>query len=203
MCLYFKFLKHFAVLLMIVSVFALLICLICYMVSVQNQFSITDNNTIFFSSTLGTFSSERIKCQYSTISLNQASFSVSCPYGYIGLYGTVFSSQSENTLYNCQTEILKYQTNDNTYSTQSYVTSSNASGCDTSKSSCSISVNFQLTRPNFTTVAYGYQCTNQVYKLSNLNLDSRYLFYAVVSIDLLCCLIFTLFYCSETKAEDK
>lgn len=34
-------------------------------------------------------------------------------------------------------------------------------------------------------------------------MDSRYLLYAVVGIDLLCCLIFTIFYCSETRAEDK
>lgn len=63
MCLYFKFLKHACCVLLIVAFISLISCLICFLVGAENQFSPTQTyNNFFFSSTLGTFSSERSKC---------------------------------------------------------------------------------------------------------------------------------------------
>lgn len=127
---------------------------------------------------------------------------MACPYGEVSAFGAVFSKESDNTLFNCRNEIKKYQNADSTYSTSSYILSGNTLSCNSKKSSCTVNPVFNPLRPSFTTVAYSFQCVNQVYELQGVSGKSEYLLYSVVGIDLLCCLIITLFYCSEIKAEE-
>ncbi len=49
------------------------------------------------------------------------------------------------------------------------------------------------------TVAFGYECMDQVYSLGS-TAKSETLFYVLVGFDLFCCLALTLFYMSESKA---
>lgn len=95
---------------MFVSVLALLACGICIAVSVQNGFDpLSDYKTLLFSTTYGSFSSESNKCTYGKVDTitNTATVQLSCPYGSLKRFGTVFSTESLNSLQNCRTEQRK------------------------------------------------------------------------------------------------
>ena len=96
--------KHSFAVLMLIAVLTLLTCAVCYLVATQNSFTTTaDYQTFLFATTLGTFSSEHMKCQYQKIpSSGSVSFTLSCPYGKLNTFGAVYSTQSLNTLYNCK-----------------------------------------------------------------------------------------------------
>ncbi len=89
LCLYFKFMKHSTIVFLIISILTLMSCLICLLVGNQNGFSPTSNyQTFLFSTTLGVFSSERVKCQYQKLSNSSAlntnlSIALTCPYGQV------------------------------------------------------------------------------------------------------------------------
>jgi len=55
---------------------------------------------------------------------------------------------------------------------------------------------------NSSTVAFGYECLDQTYSLG-FQAKSKNLFYVVIAIDLFCCLVLTIFYISEEKAEQE
>lgn len=85
-----------------VALLTIISCFICYWVSVENDFStISDYQTFLFSTTLGVFSSEHIKCSYQLKSNAANPVTLNCPYGRVNFIGTTYSSQSSNTLYNC------------------------------------------------------------------------------------------------------
>lgn len=100
MCLYFKFLKHINVLLIPVTLVALILSLICIWITFQNGFDISDDyNSFLFSTTLGSFAAEKIKCSYSKITGQNNTLypfrvgtSLSCPYGQVNYFGAVFSN---------------------------------------------------------------------------------------------------------------
>jgi hypothetical protein len=74
------------------SMLAILSCVVCYAVSIENGFNpLADYSTFFFSTTYGTFSSERNKCSYGLIKNNTASMTLTCPYGQINSFASVFS----------------------------------------------------------------------------------------------------------------
>jgi hypothetical protein len=111
LCLYFKFMKHATLVFLIVALLTLLSCLLCYLVATQNGFTPTaDYQTFLFSTTLGAFSSEHVKCQYIKLPAAPAlvTYSLSCPNGRVSYYGATYSSQSYNNLYNCKNEIKNY-----------------------------------------------------------------------------------------------
>lgn len=105
LCLYFKFMKHSSVVFMAIAVLTIFSCMICLLVSAQNGFALTaDYQTFLFSTTLGAFSAERIKCQYQKLPTTASAldFTINCPYGKVSLIGPVYSTQSLSTLYNCK-----------------------------------------------------------------------------------------------------
>jgi hypothetical protein len=193
LCLYFKFLKHSCLVFMIIAIVALLICLTCYLVANQNGFNPTaDYQTFLFSTTLGTFSSEHMKCQYQkNPSSGTVTFNLNCPYGRLNYFGPTYSSQSLNTLYNCKNEIINYQSGSTVAMTGSPTTS-----CTSDGSSCTITFTPATYQSSYLTIAYSYECLDQKYVLGSVTMKSQNLLYGVVGIDFLCCIILTLFYCS-------
>ena len=69
LCLYFKFIKHIFVVFLVISGMAVFGCGICYGVGSANGFKVGSSlQSIFFSGTMGVFSSEHIKCEYAKVS---------------------------------------------------------------------------------------------------------------------------------------
>ena len=81
-CLYMKFVKHINCVYLLLALLAITSCAVCVAVAVDNNFDpLLDYQTFFYSTSLGAFSSKYMKCDYSTISSNQASLAMSCPSG--------------------------------------------------------------------------------------------------------------------------
>lgn len=173
LCLYFKFIKHASIALLAVSLLALLACSLCVVVGVGNGFNPSlGYNSFFFSTAIGTFSSEHFKCEYAVVSAaGQASFDLTCPHGQVGLFGAVFSNQSKSSLFNCRNEIEKYQTSNPTFATGSYLTS-NSPSCNADRSQCQFTLGFTSNRPTFIAVAYAYQCENNEYGVAGSTIPS-------------------------------
>lgn len=160
LCLYFKFMKHSTIVFMIISILALISCLICILVGSQNGFNPTSNyQTFLFSTTLGVFSSEHVKCQYQKLSNSSSatnslniSIGLSCPYGQIKFIGPTYSTQSSNTLYNCKAESRRYESGDTTY----VVSNALYTATCTNQKTCTINFASLPIANNFTTVAYSY-----------------------------------------------
>ena len=96
-CLYFKFLKHSSCVFVSMSMLAVLSCVVCYFVAMQNGIDTLEGYSKFlFSTTYGSFSSEHNKCKYSLLTNNIAtyssSFNIRCNAGYINLSGASLSS---------------------------------------------------------------------------------------------------------------
>jgi hypothetical protein len=97
--------KHSSIVFLIIAFFTLMTCVVCYWVAIKNGFTTTvDYQTFLYSTTLGSFSSQHMKCQYQKIPTggSSVSFTLSCPYGRLNAFGSVYSNQSLNTLYNCK-----------------------------------------------------------------------------------------------------
>ena len=80
------------------------------------------------------------------------------------------------------------------------VTGAQSTTCNANGNSCTITVTPVVSANNFTTISYSYECLDQSYSLGLYSFKSQYLFYVVIGIDFLCCIIIGLFYCSESKA---
>lgn len=161
-CLYFKFLKHSTCFFVFMSMLAIVSCVVCYFVAMQNGISTMDSYSKFlFSTTFGSFSSEHNKCKYSLLINNVAtyssSFNIKCNAGYINHFGSSLSSQSLNSLYNCRNERKKISSNTDNPS-QYLLTSSQKCNADTTE--CNISMTFSPTigTSSYKTVAYTYEC---------------------------------------------
>jgi hypothetical protein len=94
------------------SALAILSSVVCFKVASQNGIATNDNYSNFlFSTTYGSFSSEKNKCQYSLLSnslgIYSASFDLTCPAGEVSLIGPTLSTQSLNSIYNCRNEHKK------------------------------------------------------------------------------------------------
>ena len=92
MCYYFKFIKHASCFYFFATLLAAVACLVCAMVASRNGFNLTQDYTVFFfSTTVGAFSSEHYKCEYSLIRANSATMTLECPYGRIQSFGPVYT----------------------------------------------------------------------------------------------------------------
>ena len=81
MCLYFKFMKHAAWILLFVVLLAMLSATLCVWIAGQNNFEVTENYSSFlFSTTLGVFASEKGKCTFAKINNNTGLNQLSFPY---------------------------------------------------------------------------------------------------------------------------
>ena len=109
--------KHSMGVIFLITLLAILAVLCCIWVSTQNGFNVgQDYSTFLFSTTLGVFASEKVKCSYSKINnntnlVNNAFFpysvatDLSCPYGKVNYFGATYSNSSSNSIYNCRLEI--------------------------------------------------------------------------------------------------
>ena len=81
-----KFVKHSNCIYVLFAILAIFSIAVCMAVAVGNGFDpLSDYTTFFYASSLGAFSAQYNKCQYSLINttLNTVSFDVSCPNGLI------------------------------------------------------------------------------------------------------------------------
>ena len=100
------------------SLLAITSCAVCMSVAYDNGFDpLSDYTTFFYSTSYGAFSAQYNKCQYSLISGNFASFSLTCPKGLLNATVTtaimpaVVSNESLATLFNCRQERLSLEKN--------------------------------------------------------------------------------------------
>jgi hypothetical protein len=85
---------------------------VSFKAATQNGIATNNNYSNFlFSTTYGSFSSEKNKCQYSLLSnslgIYSASFDLTCPGGDVSLTGPTLSTQSLNSIYNHRNEHKK------------------------------------------------------------------------------------------------
>lgn len=89
------------------SMLAILSCVVCFEVALQNFDKPYDGYSNFlFATSYGSFASEHNKCQYSliknTLGVYYASFDIKCPSGTVNLFDPVLSTESLNSLFNCR-----------------------------------------------------------------------------------------------------
>ena len=105
LCMYFKFMKHATIVFMVMALLTLLSIGICFLVSIENGNNLNNNyQSVLFSSTLGAFSSEHLKCQFAKTSnlTTSINFNLECPYGKLNLFGATYTNESSNSLFNCK-----------------------------------------------------------------------------------------------------
>jgi hypothetical protein len=104
---YFNFMNHFTWCFIVLSIFSIVALGIAYWVSLQNEINPISNYQVFlFSTTMGSFSSNYMKCKYASkaqVGLGwKAEFLLECPVGQIHEFGPVVSDNSEDSLTNCK-----------------------------------------------------------------------------------------------------
>ena len=200
-----KFLKHANCTYLLFSFLAATACVVCVAVAVDNGYDpLADYTTFFYSTSYGAFSAQYNKCQYVTIpnTTNTVSFDVTCPNGLINSsvstsqVPVVLTSESLNSLFNCNQERLSLDKGQNLAS--QYAT--NTPVVVTNNNQATFSMIFTGLQP-LANAVFIYECYDNTYNLGLISAKSDHFFYYVVCVDLAMTFFFLFFFCSEVKAE--
>jgi hypothetical protein len=102
-CMYFKFVKHLTCFLVFASVLSAFSILLYFLASVESGIDVSDNYQNFiFSGTVGSLSSEAMKCDYSVLDNGKASFNLKCNSGVLQIGWFIYSEETLNSIQNCR-----------------------------------------------------------------------------------------------------